>query len=172
MLQGIEFTGDRFKKTDDDNIFSGLTDNTIVICSDYEHMASLAEEILKTVNGEAEYNDYCCDEEDIGAAKYVLNFRLQKVIDINGQRITLCLEPAMVYKAKTIKDIWFFTWGGKDANYKESIYPMVVFKGAGELFDEGLDTVYKQIVSGCYGTYDGKWIAVPSGNNRHARRIL
>lgn len=127
-------------------------------------MKTLADEIIKTINGEAEYNDYSCDDEDIGNAKYVLNFGLQKIIDINGQRITLCIEPAMIYKAENIKDIWFFDWSGKDEDYKESIYPMVVFKGSHEVWESGLDNVYRYIVNGRYGTYDGNWVRLRPSN--------
>ena len=87
---------------------------------------------------------------------------LQKVIDINGQKITLALEPAVIYKAKKIEDIWFFDWSGSDKEgfppYKESIYPLTIFKGSHDKWEEGLDAIYKMICNGRYGTYDGKWI--------------
>ena len=158
MVYGILFTDKRFCTKDDDNFLDPLTDNTIILCSNYKIMASLAEEIINTINGKAEYNEYWCDEEDVGKAKYEFNFGLQKRININGQIITLCLEPAMIYKAKDIRDIWFFDYVGKDNNYKEFIYPMLVFKGSNEVWERRLDYVYKTIVNGRYGCYDGKWI--------------
>ena len=158
MVRGILFTDKRFDTYEDNNLMCQITENTIILCSNYDLMNSLAEEIVNTINGKAEYNDYYCDEEDVGKAKYELNFGLQKVIDINGQTITLCLEPAMIYKAKEIEDIWFFDWNGTDYNYKECIYPMTIFEGSLEVWESGLDEVYKMIVGGRYGTYDGKWV--------------
>lgn len=157
MLRGIRFNDKRFDKTDGNNIFGELTDNAIVICRNYDMMEALAKEIIRTVNGRAEHNDYDCDDEDVRKAKYTINFFLQKVIDINGQTITLCLEPAMVYKAKSIRDIWFFdrNWPSRHA---DQIYPMTVFKGAEEVWERGLDAVYNTIVIGRYGGYTGEWI--------------
>lgn len=162
MVTAILFKDKRFDTRDNNNLMSPITENTIILCANYRLMSSLAEEIVNTINGKAEYNDYNCDAEDVGKAKYELNFGLQKVIDINGQKIILCLEPAMVYRAKHIKDIWFADWVGKDGDYKESIYPMTIFKGSREVWDSGLDEVYKTIVGGRYGCYDGSWIALTS----------
>jgi hypothetical protein len=166
MLRGIEFKHERFKTEDNYNLFDGLTNNTIIICSGYKIMDTLADEIVNTVNGKAEYNDYDCDNEDCGNAKIILQFGLQRIIDINGQHITLALEPAIVYKAKNIEDIWFFDWNGGLAGtiYKEFIYPITIFKGSKALWKEGLDEMYKTICNGRYGTYDGRWIDL-DGNN-------
>lgn len=158
MVRGILFKDKRFDTKDDNNLMCPITDNTIILCANYKLMRSLAEEIFNTINGNAEYNDYDCDEEDVGKAKYELNFGLQKVIDINGQKIILCLEPAMIYRAKHIRDIWFADWIEKDDNYKESIYPMTIFEGSNEVWDSGLDEVYKMVVGGRYGCYDGSWV--------------
>lgn len=105
MLRGIKFNSSRFKTEDDYNLFSPITENSIILCNNYNLMDSLTKEILNTVNGQAEYNDYDCDDEDLGQAKLWLSFGLQRVIDINGQRITLALEPAIIYKADNIEDI-------------------------------------------------------------------
>ena len=160
MVRGFLFKDKRFDTNDDNNLMYQITENTIILCANFKLMKSLAEEIINTINGEAEYNDYDCDEEDVGKAKYELNFGLQKVIDINGQKIILCLEPAMIYKAKSIKDIWFIDWVGNKEDYKEQIYPMTIFKGSHEVWDKGMDEVYKTIVNGRYGCYDGKWVVL------------
>lgn len=162
MLRAIKFNDKRFRTKDDDNVFSEITNNCITLCPDYKSMDSLADEIVKTVNGSAEYNDYDCDDEDVGKAKYTLRFGLQRVIDINEQKITLALEPAIIYKAKDVKDIWFFDWHGSNEipnhPYEELIYPMCVFKGHKDVWNAGLDEVYKTICNGRYGVYDGRWV--------------
>lgn len=165
MLIGIEFNDSRFRKKDDDNLFYEITNNTIVLCHNYKLMDSLAKEILDTVNGKAEYNNYDCDDEDIGHAKLCLSFGLQRIIDINGQRITLALEPAIIYKANDIADIWFFDCRTQYepnnlSGYEEFIYPMNIFKGSQEIWNKGKDEVYKTICNGQYGTYDGKWVKI------------
>lgn len=160
MVRGIQFTDKRFKTEDDYNLLCELTKNTIIICNNYKLMDTLTKEIINTINGLAEYNNYDCEDEDVGNAKVILQFGLQRIIDINGQRITLALEPAILYKANSIDDIWFFNWSGGAAGavYKEIIYPMTIFKGSHEVWNKGKDDVYKTICNGRYGTYDGRWI--------------
>lgn len=160
MLRAIEFTDKRFMIKEDNNLFSPITENAIIICRNYKLMDSLAEEILNTVNGKAEYNNYDCDDEDVGKARMWLMFGLQRIIDINGQRITLALEPAIIYKANDIEDIWLFDYHGSDKfpPYEEFIYPICIFKGSREVWSDGKDEIYKVICNGRYGTYDGKWV--------------
>ena len=158
MLESILFKDKRFDTSDNNNLMADLTNNTIILCSDYKVMTILADEILKTVNGYAEYNDYFCDDEDIGKANYTLYFGLQRVIEINDQKIILCLEPAMIYRAKNIEDIWFATSAGEGDTYKEAVYSLDAFIGSKDIYAEGLDKVYKFIVSGRFGCYDGNWV--------------
>lgn len=154
MVRGILFKDKRFDTNDENNLMYQITENTIILCANFKLLKSLAKEIINTINGLAEYNDYDCDENDIGKAKYILECGWQKIIAINGQKITLCLEPAIIYKAKSIKDIWFIDEVGTDEDYKEQIYPMTIFKGSYEVWDKGMDNVYKYIVNGRYGVYD------------------
>ena len=70
----------------------------------------------------------------------------------------MAIEPSIIYKAKSINDIWFIDYSGNGSTYKESIYPMAIFKGSMNVWDSGLDEVYKMIVNGRYGCYDGKWV--------------
>ena len=163
MLHGIEFKDKRFKAEEESNVLGELTENTIILCNNYKLMDTLADEILNTVNGKAEYNDYWCDEDDIGKAKYDLSFGLQRIIDINGQKITLAIEPSIIYKANKPEDIWLFDWKGSDeigsiAPYQEYIYPILMFIGSRKLWEENRDNTYKAIVAGRYGCYDGKWV--------------
>ena len=160
MVRGFMFKDKRFDTNENNNLMYQITENTIILCANFKIMKSLAKEIINTINGEAEYNDYDCDEEDVGKAKYGLNFGLQKVININEQKIVLCLEPAMIYRAKNIEDIWFIDWKGTGEDYKEQIYPMTIFKGSHEVWDKGMDEVYRTIVNGRYGCYDGNWVEI------------
>lgn len=158
MLESILFKAKRFDANNDNNLMCELTSNTIILCSDYKVMNSLADEIINTVNGEAGYNDYFCADEDVGKAKFTLCFGLQRVIEINDQKIILCLEPAMIYRSKQIEDIWFATSAGEGDDYKEAVYALTAFIRSRDLYAEGLDNVYKAVVAGRFGCYDGSWI--------------
>lgn len=159
MLEIAEFKAERFKKEEDYNVIN-FTENTIILCKNCKLMHGLTEEILNTVNQKAEYNDYWCNDEDIGKAKIILNFGLQQIINVNGQRITLALEPSIIYKANKLEDIWLFdyTKSGHPAKYEEFIYPAYIFKGSRNLWQKGKDAIYEAICNGQYGCYDGSWI--------------
>ena len=159
MLNAIRICDERFDK--EQNTLAELTDNTIILCRNFDMMSTLAGDIVRAINKKGDYYDYICDDEDIGKAKYDVKLFLQKTIDINGQKISLCLEPAMVYKAKRIEDIWFLDYGYPNNQKSEQIYPLTAFKGARELWESGLDAVYTQIAIGRYGGYNGEWISDP-----------
>lgn len=158
MVRGIRFNDKRFETKDNDNLLCPITENIIILCSSSKLMHSFSKEIISTINGEAEYNDYDCDDTDVGKAHYETSFRLQDIIDIDGQKIFLGIEPAIIYRAKQADDVWFLDWIGHDESYREKIYPLTVFKGSRKKWDEGADAVYKMIANGRYGCYDGKWL--------------
>ena len=154
MLEYIEFNANRFRKEEDFNVID-FTENTIILCNNCQLMNSLAEEIINTVNGKAEYNDYWCESEDIGKAEIELHFGLQCLININGQKITLSIEPSILYKANRPEDIWLFDINGYN---KELIYPILIFKGSNQMWKTGKDEVYKNICNGRCGCYDGNFL--------------
>lgn len=162
MLKAIEFTDKRFKKEDDYNLINPLLNNTIILCNNYKLMDSLAKEIFDTVNGNAEHNFYECADKDIGNAQMQLSFGLQRIININRQKITLALEPAIIYKAGAIEEIWLFDSAGihnSDVNpYREFIYPLCMYEGTCEKWQTDKDELYRMICNGRCGTYDGKWV--------------
>ena len=157
MVNAIKFNSTRFNSHDDNNLLE-LTDNTIILCPNTDIMISLSDEILNTINGKAEYNDYWCNNSDVGNAEITLRFGLLTLINIGKQKITLAIEPSIIYKAKSINDIWFIDYNGKGLTYKESIYPMTILKGSKNVWDNGLDEVYKMVVGGRYGCYNGEWV--------------
>ena len=168
MLESIEFKVDRFKKEEDYNVIE-FTENTIILCNNCQLMNTLAEEIFNTVNGEAEYNDYWCDNEDIGKAKLDLCFGLQWVIDINGQKITIGLEPAIIFKANKPEDIWFFDVNGYG---QEVIYPMLIFKGSRQIWEIGKYEVYKMTCNGQFGCYNGDFVNVKPDMREKIREYI
>lgn len=162
MVEGIVFKADRFRKADDYNrIYFKM--NTVILCKNYKLMDSLTKEIVNTINGNAEYNDYCCDDEDTGKAVLEFSYGLQRIIDINGQKISIGLEPSLIYKANEAEDVWLFDSIGTNEidnlpRYEEFIYPMLVFKGSNDVWKRGKDATYKMICNGRYGCYTGEWV--------------
>lgn len=157
MLDCIEFKSDKFETKDEENILCELTNNTIILCDSYETMDFIANEILNTINLKVEHNKYSCDVSDVENAKMELAFGLQRVIDINGQKITLALEPSIIYKSTSVQDIWFI-WFIDYENYnKFAIYALSMFKDCDKDY-ENLDVLYKNIINGQYGCFDGKWV--------------
>lgn len=158
MVKGIQFNDEQFDATDYHNIFGELTENTVVFCRNFDMMKAFAQKIVDTINGKAEYNIYDCGEEDIGRARYDISVYLTTVIKVNNQKITLCLEPAMIYTAKRIEDVWFLDERKVGDNYLWTIDPLAGYKGAKNIWEGGLDSVYAQITIGRYGGYTGEWI--------------
>lgn len=159
MLEVIEFKNEQFMTKDDYNVCN-FTENTVIICNNYKLMDTLAKEILDTINGNAEYNDYWCNEEDVGKGYMALAFGLQRVIKIGDQTITIGLEPSLVYKVNNPEDVWLFSCVSEDtpSKYKGYIYPFLAFKGSRRLWEDGKEAVYRNLCNGRYGCYDEKWI--------------
>jgi hypothetical protein len=157
MLEAIRFNKpDVFVTKDFYNEMTDLTNNTIIICNSVPIHFALNDEILNTINGTAEYNDYACDESDVGTGKVLMLGGLQRMLSIGDQTITTGIEPALVYKAKSDEDIWFAdTIITEDGKEKILIYPMTHFKGHKDVWSEGLDSVYFYVAGGRYGAYDG-----------------
>lgn len=157
MLEELDFKSDNFTRKFNFNELLELTTNTIIICNAYKTMVDLSNEIINTVNGSAEYNDYRCDDSDIGQAKIILQFGLQRKIAINQQIITLALEPAMIYLADKPEDIWFADTND-DGEY--AVWALTSFMGYNDCWDEGKDNIYKMVVNGRFGAYNGCWVNV------------
>lgn len=162
MVSEIEFTARNYDVEGHGNWLCQLTKNTIILCNNYCLMDMLCKEIVGTINGSAEYNNYVCDDTDIGVARVDIRFGLQRLIRINDQTITLSIEPAIVYKAKCVEDIWFFeTVLGKPVN---QLYALSEFRESENDWAVGLDNIYRNVVGGRYGAYDGNWIDLGDEN--------
>jgi hypothetical protein len=157
MLDYIEFNNNEFEEGYN-NLGGELTNNTIILCDSYETMNTLHKYIIDVVNEEDSENindvsvNYYCEDEDVRQAKTTLCFGLQRVVQINNQTITLALEPSIMYKAEEMYDIWFV-----EKYDKYRICAMSRFKGSVDKWNEGKDAIYKYVVNGRYGCYDGKW---------------
>lgn len=158
MLQGIKFNEKKFDKENSNNLFCDLTNNVIVLCPNFDMKQELAQEIMATVNGKIEGNFYGFYDDKPEKAVYGTNMFLQTVIEIGDQKIYLSLEPAMVYKAKQIEDIWLLDEKKAEDGHLYTLIPFRFYKNAKNLWEKGFDYVYRNIHLGRYGGYSGEWI--------------
>ena len=155
MLRGIKFNKEHyFDFNDNNNLMDILTENTIILCEDDIIKNFLSNEIKdicdgkhKTENG----HDYYIEPEDNLNITYGINYLPTTELFIDDkQKIVLTIEAPYILTATSPKDIWF---AQRTKYNKISIYPMRVFKGYKEKWDEGVYAVYRYIVSGKYGNY-------------------
>lgn len=159
MLNYIEFHGDLFNHDDYYNLVDEMTNNMIFICDCPQTKNKIVNEIEKICNGECvEYgHDYWCGENRLypTITKRVITYlpTTRLVID-NEQTITCTIEAPFVLTATDIKDIWFAVNNGG----KISVYPMTIFKGSHDKWNDGIESVYCYVTGGRYGSYDGYWM--------------
>jgi hypothetical protein len=100
-----------------------------------------------------------CDNEDYNILykdRCFIEFGLTTIFNLYNQRITLSVEPSVIYKANKLEDIWLVETDIDERFY--SVFPILDFESSDKVFNKGLDEVYKMIVSGRYGCYDGSWV--------------
>ena len=154
MLRGILFNDDKyFYSLNDDNLMDILTNNTIVICEDNKIKDFLYKAITEICDGQHSESgyDYYIEPEDKLCLKVGLNYlpTTELFIDDN-QKIVLTMEAPYILTAKSPDDIWI---AQRSCDNRIAIYPIRVFKGYKEKWDEGVDAVYQFIVNGRYGDY-------------------
>ena len=70
MLNAIRICDERFDM--EQNTLAELTDNTIILCRNFDMMSALAGDIVRAINKKGDYYDYICEDEDIGKALAVI----------------------------------------------------------------------------------------------------
>ena len=163
MLKGIEFHNSsnreyQFDMTNDNNLMSDLTNNIIILCSNWRTKNFILKQICDIYE--------CKHEEDIETNhiyntenevynedfKTILSYRPTTVLLIDGiQQIILTVEAPFIFEAHSIEDIWF----ANEENNLISIYPLYVFKGHKDDWDKGEIEIYKNFINGKYGCYNG-----------------
>lgn len=150
MIECIEFTNPIFEADDDNNVISPTTNNMIILCSSSEIKNVLSDEIEK-LNEDDGANYGSTDGNDV-VIKNVIRYKPTSIYQINGeeQRIIITVEDPFIIAAKNKWDIWF-----ADINKDEKIeiYPFAAFKGHQEVWDKGIDRVYRDVLVGRYGDF-------------------
>lgn len=157
MIDSIKFNGSGFKHDKLDDVFVPNSKNTIIFCSSPEVKDRIAGIIMDICDGLCEKRgknvaDYSATTEK---PKYKIDMIYRPTTRLwvdDEQFITITVEAPFVYTAKSIDDIWFAD--GRNTQ-GIAIYPMTSFEGCYKKWAEGIDAVYKYIVSGRYGGYAG-----------------
>lgn len=154
MLRGILFNNEAcFDFSGDNNLMDTLTKNTIVLCEDNQIKNFLANAIIEICEGKHKKSgyDYCAEPEDKLELQVGISYlpTTELFVD-NEQKIVLTMEAPYILTAQSASDIWF-AQRTKDA--KISLYPMRIFQGYEEKWNEGVEAVYKYIIAGRYGDY-------------------
>lgn len=154
MLRGILFNDDKyFESINDDNLMDVLTENTIILCEDTEIKNFLYHVIIDICDGkhiESGY-DYYIEDTDYLNYKYGINYLPTTELNIDTeQKITFTVEAPYILTATSPKDIWF---AQRTKENKIRIYPLRVFKGYKERWEQGVYKIYIDTIAGRYGNY-------------------
>lgn len=164
MLKGIEFHNSnereyQFDMTNDNNLMSDLTNNTIILCSNWRTKNFILKQICDIYEckhkEDIETNHIYNTENEVYNEdfKTILSYRPTTVLLIDGiQQIILTVEASFILQAQSPKDIWFVDY---DKDNKLLVYPFTIFKGYKDDWDEGVMELYKNVCNGRYGCYVG-----------------
>lgn len=154
MLRGILFNDDKyFESINDNNLMDTLTQNTIILCEDTEIKKFLYHAIIDICDGkhiESGY-DYYIEDTDYLNYKNGINYLPTTELNIDTeQKITFTVEAPYILTATSPKDIWF---AQRTKENKIRIYPLRVFKGYKERWEQGVYKIYIDTIAGRYGNY-------------------
>lgn len=157
MLKAILFKDpERFDFNDENNYIDIITNNSIILCEDTRIKYFLTRQIEDICDGKYQNTEVCdydvgdCEEEP--KITNMMEYLPTTIFTLdNEQKITLTVEAPFILTATSIDDIWFAQRTKED---KISIYPFRVFIGHKEVWDEGVEKVYKSFIHGRYGCYE------------------
>lgn len=154
MLRGILFNDEKyFESSDDNNLMDTLTENTIILCVDNKVKNFLYDAIRGICEGkhkEGGYEYYVEDTDKLNLKVGISYLPTAELYIDDEQKIILTMEVPYILTAKQPEDIWF---AQRNRDNKIVIYPMKIFKGYKEKWEEGIEAVYRYIAQGRYGDY-------------------
>ena len=156
MLKSIIFKDpEKFDYSNENNYMDIITNNCIILCEDPTlkyFLANQIEDICLGCHMHEEGHDYDvgdCDEEPKITDRIIYLPTSIFTID-NEQKIILTVEAPFILMATSAEDIWF---AQRSVENKVSIYPFRVFKNHKATWRNGIENVYKDVISGRYGDY-------------------
>lgn len=161
MFKGILFNDpEKFDFNNENNYMDIITNNCIVLCDDIKIKHFLASQIEDICDGkhqgEEGYTYDIGDCEEDPKITSMIGYLPTSIFTIdNEQKITVTVEAPFILTATSIEDIWF---ASRSNDNKISIYPFRIFIGHKEIWDEGVEKVYKSFIHGRYSCYEyGKY---------------
>lgn len=157
MLQGFKLL-----KLNEEDVFTELTDNTLVLFNNSNLLYKFSVEfdkIIAEINHNKENEDVLWDigDEKECYIKRILSYKATHIYDVNNgeQRIILSVEPTIILTMKDMYDLWFV-----DSNNENEIsfWSLVEFKGYGgehEMKKYSVIEIYKDVCGGRFGCYEG-----------------
>ena len=130
-----------------------LTENTIILCEDTMIKNFLYNAIKDICDGKHEETGYLyyAEETDRLQLKYGINYLPTTELNIDDeQKIILTIEAPYILTANSPQDIWF---AQRTKENKIRIYPLRIFKGYKERWEQGVYKIYIDTISGRYGNY-------------------
>ena len=142
-----------------------LTKNAIVLFNNSELKYKFVQEFLKIRQDETDLDtkDICystvldedkSDEQDHKAKiKTVIEYKPTSIYMVdNEQKFIFTTEAPFILQCNNPYDLWFC-----DANKDNEIqlWSFIEFKGYKETWSKGIDKVYKEVINGRYGCYEG-----------------
>lgn len=156
MLRAILFNDpEKFDYTDQNNYIDNITDNCIILCEDSSIKSFLSQQIQDICDGKhlTEGHDYYADDDCQPKITNRFEYLPTAHLTINDtQKVYITIEAPFVLMTKQPEDIWFAI---KTKDNKISIYPFRIFKGYKEDWERGVECVYKSVIAGRYGCYNG-----------------
>lgn len=161
MITGLEISSLSKEKLE----MHELTKNTIVLFNNFELKNKFVQEFSKIQNDETNSDDnsicYCTiidydktSEQDHNAEiKTNVIYMPTSIFTVdNEQRFVFTTEAPFVLQCNNPYDLWFC-----DTNNENEIqlYSLVGFKGYKEAWSNGVDNIYKNVINGRYGCYEG-----------------
>lgn len=155
MIKAIQFEKlDQFDHNDENDFMDIITDNCIILCEDVDIKRVVASKIMEICCGTYADNDLVGYEVNHDGepklTKNITYFPTSLLCIDNDQHIVCTIEASSILSAKNVEDIWFAI---RNNNNKISIYPLRVFKGHKDDWDQGIEHIYLNVVNGRYSPY-------------------
>ena len=117
-----------------------LTKNTIILCNNSEIKYKLISEFADEIN-------------DIINIKTIVTYKPTSIYLIdNEQKFIVTTEAPFILKCNNPYDLWFCDMNNKN---EIQLWSFVEFKEYKQIWDKGIEEVYKEVINGRFGCYEG-----------------
>ena len=155
MISNLEFNSLSKKKIE----MNELTKNVVVLFNNSVLKNTFREEFAKIsqdeIEGELDNDDvnYSTTTDCKAQIKETIAYLPTSIYIVNNeQRFILTAEAPFVLQCTNPYDLWFCDTNSEN---EVQIWSFVDFIGHKEIWDKGIDEVYRTVINGRYGCYNG-----------------